>query len=226
MPNQQFTLIVEGADLRSARVFDAIFEAGCDDATVGSIDDTHHIDFDREAASLCEAILSAVRDVEKVKGLRVTRVADVDLVSVADIAKRTGRTRESVRSLVARERGPVRVPRSRSRTWKPLPVLALDRRQRVVRRELRRKRRGGRPHADRHQREFGTPAVPSRADAVGQGEPSGSGATRVSGGPGRQQSPEGAGRGHRQAGRMHPRERAPAHRRHAWQRWIPPRLSG
>lgn len=128
MPNQQFTLIVEGADLRSARVFDALFEAGCDDATVGSIDDTHHIDFDREAASLCEAILSAVRDVEKVKGLRVTRVVDVDLVSVADIAKRTGRTCESVRSLVAGERGPggfpapVPGPGSRYRFWRWLDV--------------------------------------------------------------------------------------------------------
>ena len=106
MPSQQFTLIVEGADLRSARVFDALFEAGCDDATVGSIDETHQIDFDRDAANLGEAILSAVRDVEKVEGLRVRRVVDIDLVSVADIAKRTGRTRESVRSLVAGARGP------------------------------------------------------------------------------------------------------------------------
>jgi len=77
MPNQQFTLIVEGADLRSRRVVDALFEAGCDDATVGSIDETHHIDFHREATSLGEAILSAVRDVEKVEGLQVSRVVDV-----------------------------------------------------------------------------------------------------------------------------------------------------
>lgn len=124
MPSQQFTLIVEGADLRSARVFDALFEAGCDDATVGGTGETHHIDFDREAASLCEAILSAVRDVEKVKGLRVARVVDVDLVSVADIAKRTGRRRESVRSLVVGEHGPggfpapVPGPGSRYRFWR------------------------------------------------------------------------------------------------------------
>ena len=77
MPNQQFTLIVEGADLRSRAVVDALFEAGCDDATIGSIDETHHIDFDREAANSGEAILSAVRDVGKVEGLRVTHVVDV-----------------------------------------------------------------------------------------------------------------------------------------------------
>lgn len=77
MPNQQFTLIVEGADLRSGPVVDALFEAGCDDATISSTDETHHIDFDREAASFGEALLSAVRDVGKVDGLRITQVLDV-----------------------------------------------------------------------------------------------------------------------------------------------------
>ena len=89
MPNQQFTLIVEGADLRSRPVVDALFEAGCDDATIGSIDETHHIDFDREAPSLGEAILSAARDVERVKGLRVTRVMDVGPGLTADPKPRT-----------------------------------------------------------------------------------------------------------------------------------------
>lgn len=77
MPSQQFTLIVEGADLRSRSAVDALFEAGCDDATVGSIDERHHIDFHREATSFGEALLSAVWDVEKVEGLRVTRVVDI-----------------------------------------------------------------------------------------------------------------------------------------------------
>ena len=89
MPNQQFTLIVEGADLRSRPVVDALFEAGCDDATIGSIDETHHIDFDREAASMGAAILSAVGDVQKVKGLRVTGVADVGRDLTDDLEPRT-----------------------------------------------------------------------------------------------------------------------------------------
>ncbi len=91
MPNQQFTLIVEGADLRSRPVVDALFEAGCDDATIGSVDETHYIDFDREAVSLGEALLSAVRDVEKVEGLRVTRVVDVGPDLTADLEPRTSR---------------------------------------------------------------------------------------------------------------------------------------
>ncbi len=73
MPIQHFTLIVDGPDLQTEPFIDALFEAGCDDATVGRTDGVHYIDFDREAASLGEAINSAVRDVEQVEGVHVTR---------------------------------------------------------------------------------------------------------------------------------------------------------
>ncbi len=73
MPIQHFTLIVEGPDLQDEPFIDALFEAGCDDATVARIDGVQYIDFDREAESLDEAIISAVRDVEQVEGVRVTR---------------------------------------------------------------------------------------------------------------------------------------------------------
>ena len=75
MPNQHFTLTVAGADLQSEPFIDALFEAGCDDATVGRRDEVQYIDFDRAAESLGEAIISAVRGVEQAEGLHVTRVA-------------------------------------------------------------------------------------------------------------------------------------------------------
>ena len=123
MPIHHFTLIVEGPDLQSDLLIDEVFEAGCDDATVGSTDGIQYVDFDREAPSLGEAIIAAVRDIERVEGVHVTRIADAALVSMADIAKRTGRTRESVRLLVTGARGPggfpapVTDPRSRYRLW-------------------------------------------------------------------------------------------------------------
>ena len=73
MPVHHFTLIVEGIDLQAEPTIDALFEAGCDDATVGRVDGVQYIDFDREAESLGEAIISAVRDVEKVDGAAVLR---------------------------------------------------------------------------------------------------------------------------------------------------------
>ena len=120
----QFTLIVEGPDLQADGRIDELSEAGCDDALVGRTDGVQYLDFDRDATSLREAILSAVSDVERVVDVEVVRIADAGVVSMADIASRTGRTRESVRLLVAGERGPggfpppLTDPRSRYRLWR------------------------------------------------------------------------------------------------------------
>ena len=124
MPTHHFTLIVEGADLQDESVIDRLFEAGCDDALVGSTDGVQFIDFDRDAASLDAAVLSAVADVEQVSGVQVVRLAGAGLVSIADIAARIGRTRESVRLFVSGARGPgnfpapVTHPRARYRLWR------------------------------------------------------------------------------------------------------------
>ena len=124
MPLHHFTLIVDGPDLQDDACIDMLFEAGCDDGTVGRADGIQYIDFDREAPSFDEAILSAVTDVERVAGAEVVRVADAGLVSMTDISARIGRTRESVRLLVTGARGPggfpppVTDPRGRYRLWR------------------------------------------------------------------------------------------------------------
>lgn len=64
------------------------------------------IEFTREADSWVEAILSAVRDVESIPGLRVTGAGQEDLVSLLDIAHRARRSREAVRLWAAGKRGP------------------------------------------------------------------------------------------------------------------------
>ncbi len=59
MPVHHFTLIVEGTDLQADPKTEALFEAGCDDATVGRSNGVQYIAFDREAESLAEAVHSA-----------------------------------------------------------------------------------------------------------------------------------------------------------------------
>ena len=124
MSTYHFTLVVDGTDIQSGATVDGLYEAGCDDALIGRADGVQYIEFDREAASLAEAVLSAVADIERVDGIRVLRIADAGLVSMADIASRTGRTRESVRLLVTGARGPggfpppVTDPRGRYRLWR------------------------------------------------------------------------------------------------------------
>ena len=124
MSTFHFTLIVEGPDLQDESCIDALFEAGCDDAAIGRSDGVQFVDFDREAATLDRAILSAVDDVEKLEGVEVVRIADAGLASLSDIAARLGRTRESIRLLVSGARGPggfpkpVTDPRGRYRLWR------------------------------------------------------------------------------------------------------------
>lgn len=71
----EFTLILEGVPDLTPEVMNALFEAGCDDATVSRQNGVISMDFDRPAASMKEAIVSAITDVTKAGiGARVVRV--------------------------------------------------------------------------------------------------------------------------------------------------------
>lgn len=85
---------------------EALYEAGCDDAGFETGPHGTLAQFDREAPSLVEAILSAVRDVDMVEGLRAVGLACEDLVSLRDIAERLGKSREAVRTWARGLRGP------------------------------------------------------------------------------------------------------------------------
>ena len=76
MSTHHFTLIVDGPDVQSDAVIDALYEAGCDDALIGRTDGIQYVEFDREAAGLVEAVLSAVADIERVDGVKVVPIAD------------------------------------------------------------------------------------------------------------------------------------------------------
>lgn len=66
-----FELITDDSvDLLDDAVFDALYEAGCDDALVGH----HRLDFAREADTLSDALASAKADAESVPGVRVLSV--------------------------------------------------------------------------------------------------------------------------------------------------------
>ncbi len=103
MSAHEFTLILDHAPTEEE--LDALFEAGCDDSTPETVAGNGWLHFDREAASLLEALTSAIRDVEST-GLIVCAVASDDLVSLRDIARRTDRTYEAARLWATGKRGP------------------------------------------------------------------------------------------------------------------------
>ena len=73
-----FILETSGRDVLDDEVFDALSEAGCDDAGIGRFLGVDHLDFDREAGSFCKAVRSAIEDVQSVPGVNVTRVVPGD----------------------------------------------------------------------------------------------------------------------------------------------------
>ena len=124
-----FTLIIEGP-VGDPDMADALFEAGCDDATFGTIDGVGFGDFHRRARSFLQAVAKAIRQVDSVPDLRVVRIESEDLVTMAEIARRLQRSRESIRLLVADARGPGGFPppvariRTRSPLWRWVDVAA------------------------------------------------------------------------------------------------------
>ena len=106
-----FLFVLDGVAPEDDGAEDALFEAGCDDALLSFRGTTALLEFDRLAASLEEAVLSALRGVEAA-GLDavVLRVEPDDLVSASEIARRTGSSREGVRLWHEGERGPGSFP--------------------------------------------------------------------------------------------------------------------
>lgn len=123
MSEHEFTLIIDG-DLASEDIVNALFEAGCDDATFSGQAGVGAGDFLREAPTLEEAVMSAILAVESVDGLWVRRVEPDDLVTIPEIAERLGRSPESIRLLANGERGggtfppPISHLRTRQRLWR------------------------------------------------------------------------------------------------------------
>ena len=70
-----FTLELSGIDELTDDLANALFEAGCDDATLAMAGGRVFLDFDREADSISDAIVSAINAVEaRGLGIRVTQV--------------------------------------------------------------------------------------------------------------------------------------------------------
>ncbi len=68
----EFSLILTATDVTDDEA-DKLYQAGCDDGSILSRGEVTLVQFDREAATLDEALVSAIRDVESA-GFTVARV--------------------------------------------------------------------------------------------------------------------------------------------------------
>ena len=117
MKTYTFTLVLGESPRINEEIAGQLFEAGCDDAFPGVRYGVSIVDFDREASSFSSAVTSAIADVEKANSqLRVCRIEPDDLVSMSEIARRSGKERQNISQMVKGTRGP--------RTFPP-PVRAV-----------------------------------------------------------------------------------------------------
>ena len=134
-----FRLTLAGIALTDDEL-DVLFKAGCDDATFSlERDGTVLGFFDREAETQEDAVLSAIHDAESADiGARVPAIHDAesadigarvlwvtqddDWLTASEIAKRVGRTRQSIGLLVRGDRGPGGFPAPVARHGSPNPL--------------------------------------------------------------------------------------------------------
>ncbi len=93
----QFTLVLKDVDANTPNLEDSLYEAGCDDALINSREGVVYLDFNREAISLEEAVMSAIKDVETstIKAV-VANLAPENLVTETEVAKRLHIKRQAV----------------------------------------------------------------------------------------------------------------------------------
>jgi hypothetical protein len=84
MKSHEFRLVLAGISDVSMDDADALFEAGCGDASFGSCEGVAFGDFDREAETLEVAIRSAIADIQRA-GLNVARLEHVEQTLVSEI---------------------------------------------------------------------------------------------------------------------------------------------
>jgi predicted DNA-binding transcriptional regulator AlpA len=100
----EFSIVASGLDPEAEDFADRFFNAGSDDATLSFQKGHIILDFGREAESIDAAIVSAVACVIAA-GAKVDRIEPDPLVSLADIAARTGMSRAAMTQYAKGQRG-------------------------------------------------------------------------------------------------------------------------
>jgi hypothetical protein len=91
----EFSIIASGLDPQADGFEARLYNAGCDDSTISFQKGHIILDFAREAKSIDEAVSSAIEAV-RAAGAHIDRVEPDPLVSLSEIAARTGMSRAAM----------------------------------------------------------------------------------------------------------------------------------
>jgi hypothetical protein len=93
----RFTLILKNVDENTSLLEDSLYAANCDDALINFRGGAVYMDFDREAPSLEEAVISAIKNVKSASiEAEIASVAPENLVTESEIAKRLNKSRQII----------------------------------------------------------------------------------------------------------------------------------
>lgn len=113
----QFTLSLKNVNEQTEHLEDSLYEAGCDDALINYRDGAVYLEFDREASSLEEAVISAIMNVKSAAiDIDVSNVAPENFVTESEIAKRLNKGRQTVSLWIKGKR----------RTDFPFPIMRVS----------------------------------------------------------------------------------------------------
>ena len=99
-------------------LIDRLYEAGCDDALIGSgKSGVIGLSFTREAASAAEAFESAIKDVKKAIPTASLMEAKPDFAGVTDIAETIGCSRQNVLKIFASTEAPMPIHSGNTSLW-------------------------------------------------------------------------------------------------------------
>jgi|SRR6185437_4275570 len=136
MKTHEFTIVASGLNPEADDFEDRFYEAGCNDATISFQKGAIILEFAREAATFSKALISAFADVQRA-GAKVERIEPDYLVSLSDIAARSGLSRAAISLYGKGERGqgfpaPVARITSESPLWDWVDVARWMRQQRKL----------------------------------------------------------------------------------------------
>ena len=104
MKTHEFTVVASGLDPEADGFEDRFYEAGCGDATISFQKGAIILEFARDARTFAKALISAFADVQRA-GAKIERIEPDYLVSLSDIAARSGLSRAAISLYCRGERG-------------------------------------------------------------------------------------------------------------------------
>lgn len=103
--NFEFVLVLRDVDENTPKLEDTLFDAGCDDAMISYKNGVVSLTFDRKAANIQDAILSAIENIESSSLNASVDHIEGAFVTLSEMAEKSGFTKQAMSLFIQGKRG-------------------------------------------------------------------------------------------------------------------------